>query len=177
MIGKFQKYLSARAKQHDTSLWKHFFRIVMTYIKLLGILWLATASIAVWEGILAECFEQMGAGSPALPVIIWRAFLGIGTLDEQDSGCLWPSEASHCNIWVLYDHYRRTQVSASQSKWGAKGHTKLASVRVNGQCLPKQPPCPKTSLSFSSRKADRHRSISKEKKKAKATPEESLSFY
>lgn len=104
-------------------------------------------------------------GSPALPVIMWRAFLGVGTPDEQDAGCLWPSEASHCNVWVLHDRYRGTQVSASQSKWGAKGHTKLASVQVNGHVPPKTASLPLDFFVFlSSRKADRHRSISKGKK-------------
>lgn len=95
MIGKFQKCLSARAKQLDTSLWKHFFRIVMFCIKLLGILWLATASVAVWEGISADHFEHRRAGSPALlHPCISRAFLGLGAPDDQAAQCLQPSYAS-----------------------------------------------------------------------------------
>lgn len=57
MIGKFQKHLSARAKQHDTSLWKHFFRPAMLYVTLFGVLWLAPSSVVAWAGISAKCSE------------------------------------------------------------------------------------------------------------------------
>lgn len=78
MIGKFQKHLSARAKQHDTSLWKHFFRPVMLYITLFGILWLAPSSVVVWAGISAKRSDHVGADSPACCPRV-RIPLGLGT--------------------------------------------------------------------------------------------------
>lgn len=107
-----------------------------------------------------------GSWQSCTPVIICRAFLGLVAPDEQAAGCLWPSEASHCSISVLHDHYRGTQVSASQGKWGAKGHTKLALAQVKGHVSPRTASLPLDFFVFlSSRKADRHRSTSKEKKK------------
>lgn len=107
-----------------------------------------------------------GSWQSCTPVIICRAFLGLVAPDEQAAGCLWPSEASHCSISVLHDHYRGTQVSASQGKWGAEGHTKLALAQVKGHVSPRTASSPLDFFVFlSSRKADRHRSTSKEKKK------------
>lgn len=106
-----------------------------------------------------------GSWQSCTPVIICRAFLGLVAPDEQAAGCLWPSEASHCSISVLHDHYRGTQVSASQGKWGAEGHTKLALAQVKGHVSPRTASLPLDFFVFlSSRKADRHRSTSKEKK-------------
>lgn len=124
MIGKFQKYLSARAKQLDTSLWQHFFRIVVLCIKLLGVLWLATASVAVWDGIFSWPLPTQGSWQPCIPVSMYiRSF-------PWSRGTWWPRcsmspallSLSPCSVWELCNHHKATQVSASQHKWGTKQH-------------------------------------------------------
>lgn len=176
MIGKFQKHLSARAKQHDTSLWKRFFRPVMLYITLFGILWLAPSSVAVWAGISARHSEQVGADSPAFCLCV-RTSPGAGDTSWPSSWCPHMSQAllSPCRTWELFfcaAHSIPLPLQRHSMCEGLKdAHPECSQgcpCRAGEGCL--SPQLDALTLDYpclSPRKANKHRNLSKEKKKPK----------